>query len=885
MMASGPSRTPIVEFLGQDAGAGGPFALLGLPHHIKSNEQVLRACTRRLHQIDRHRHRSTPDAAEVRLAVHTAASQLLDPNLREELARRWPEGTPVSVPQAWKPMKRASRLSPGFLRNAKLLIAASGGWNATARKRLTHLARVNRVGALELVQSLNPPAQTHPDAIEQTQSSTGSVPKLAERVLLVDPPPRNSAHWFLAYMLVVAMGAMVALTIMLMPKITHSEESTRSARADHETPGGSGDTELHAGHERDDFAHYTAIAHELEQLVGRVGVDQSGSIERLKKVYPLFVDGWESFPEPALKRVGFNISEFVIRSTKDDEFIREVALIFACTDAQATPAQLMIRAATIDVVLSDPNIHPQMAQELTAIRTQCAGSNARPDADITAALVTIAGLMAVDTSSDDPRWWTSWLGAVRSVTENDPDQQTRLVLSAMSARLRDQSPPGEHWAQSSIELASAVHWREGSPERYWLLSQFADQAVSTPRLASLTQAIANYSKTKQITAQMVLNPSATFSQRQQLAEQYRSAWGQEQATRSTTTTTRFDELINELHVRVSITPIRLDETQALKAITELGRLNSAAWLIGAGEEALSEEMLASASERVENTPEPMVLRLDVNRRDTQWAEQAINAASASDLSVLFAQLVQDDGPGANSAYALVYLVTTHSDSEMRSLAITQIVRYKDHPSILLALDQAIGSSRISSRLDDLVTRIVDVPLPARTHESWYPIAHQALLDQFASSLARTIETTRAVLEAELGAAYAIRAGLGDATNPPPATQSARQVYQQLLMLVNAQATGRSYTVEDIARIEASTRVRLARAQSDMHRFLAYQRAICELLARRTDQDIPGSTLRVRDLLSELESRLDQSTAVLEQIAQAERCIAQLWILRLEGDHP
>ena len=57
--------SPVVRFLGEDAGAGGPFALLGLGYEIGSDEQVIRASNRRLHQVDCHRLRSTPDADEI----------------------------------------------------------------------------------------------------------------------------------------------------------------------------------------------------------------------------------------------------------------------------------------------------------------------------------------------------------------------------------------------------------------------------------------------------------------------------------------------------------------------------------------------------------------------------------------------------------------------------------------------------------------------------------------------------------------------------------------------------------------------------------------------------------------------------------------------------
>ena len=212
MTAKHPHQTPIVVFLGSDAGQGGPFALLGLLHEIQSDQQVYQACNRRLQQIDFSRHRSTPDAAEVRLAVHAAASQLLDPTLRKQLAMRWPPGVPASVPQAWKKSAASTTLTPRLIHNAKLLIAGSGGWNPLARKRLAHFARVNRLSAIDVVNALIPkkhsgssPNLAQPNIqtgidVSTLQSSLQSSPYIP-RHSSMDIPPTKSSAWFISYMI------------------------------------------------------------------------------------------------------------------------------------------------------------------------------------------------------------------------------------------------------------------------------------------------------------------------------------------------------------------------------------------------------------------------------------------------------------------------------------------------------------------------------------------------------------------------------------------------------------------------------------------------------------------------------------------------------------
>ena len=95
----------ISDFLGERAAMGGPFALLGLAHHPIDDQMILRACERRLHKINEHRRSNTPGGDEARMAVHAAASQLLDPAVRDELSRHWPAGSPETMhdgPAAWE---------------------------------------------------------------------------------------------------------------------------------------------------------------------------------------------------------------------------------------------------------------------------------------------------------------------------------------------------------------------------------------------------------------------------------------------------------------------------------------------------------------------------------------------------------------------------------------------------------------------------------------------------------------------------------------------------------------------------------------------------------------------------------------------------------------
>jgi len=891
MKSPSTARPPIVEFLGEDAGVGGPFALLGLPHEIPSADRIIRARNRRLHQIARHQHRSTPDANEVRLAVHAAASQLLDPELRIELARRWPAGVEVSLPKAWKSNRASPRLAPAVVSNAKRIIAASGGWNEIARHRLAHFARMNRVGAVELVEAISPAysSASPPNGVH----ADGAPPAIRERMQLIDPPPTaGSAQWIIAYGMILVMGLIVLSTVVLAPSrfVSVRSGSDVSRPSEPDAPAGAtienplDRTQAQTLAQRQDLSHYTAIAHELDQLVVRANSEPEGSIERFATIYPLFVESWTSFPAPALERGGLHIAEFVDRVSKQQGARDAITSVFDCQPPEEV-SKAMIRAAVIDVVLSEQTLPSDIRAVLVAIAKRCAGYDPRPNQHIKEAIIRIAGLEGVDARTDDPRWWASWLRAVEAASPDDEPQRTRLVLSAMSARLRDPSPPSDAWNAAIVKLVNAVTWRSDTPERFWLLSQFADEAVNTVRLAALTRALGTESGAQEITPQMVLNPSATLLQRLELAEEYRSAWARPDLASSNSD--QFSGLINELHIRVSITPTRMDERQGIAAIVELARLNTAAWESDRADDTSAGESLQSAKHPIAPPPEPEQINLSVNSRDTRWAQQAINAKDAGELGVYLAELIQDDGPGANSAHALVYLATLNPSSEIRSLASAQVVRYKDKPTMLLAIDRAIGESRISTRLDQLVGKVVARPLPQRTDGSWFFQTHRAILELLSEGIARTIKTDLPTLQSAIGSTYTNRLVRSSASlnKSLDAIESARKLYQQMILEADSAGNSAFDDAPKIQAIESATAVRRARAQSPMHEFLAYQRGVCELLALRVEHDIPGSSLRVGDLLSELHARLDQSATVIDQIAQIERCIAQLWVLQLGGARP
>jgi hypothetical protein len=168
---NGSSRSrPVERFLGPEFAMGGPFALLGVTPQACSEDLVLAGLDRQIEAVAQHPEADTPEADEVRLALHAAAAQLLDPVVRRHLIARWTRGSaPSAAPLARAEVRtaavavRAAEGAPTAARShsmrllehdAILALAMNGGWNARALRRLVSLAHARGMTNDQVVAAL-----------------------------------------------------------------------------------------------------------------------------------------------------------------------------------------------------------------------------------------------------------------------------------------------------------------------------------------------------------------------------------------------------------------------------------------------------------------------------------------------------------------------------------------------------------------------------------------------------------------------------------------------------------------------------------------------------------------------------------------------------------
>jgi hypothetical protein len=154
-------RELVEKFLAVRVERVDPLSLLGVAPEDCGPTRVIEALQDRLERVARHPHAETPEADDLRLALHAAAAQMLDPRVRalvvqRAMAERGVAGVtaPIAIPSATTHsfgdrIAAAPRpelaLSPALQADAVLMLAMYGGWNRRSLRRLASLAHARGV--------------------------------------------------------------------------------------------------------------------------------------------------------------------------------------------------------------------------------------------------------------------------------------------------------------------------------------------------------------------------------------------------------------------------------------------------------------------------------------------------------------------------------------------------------------------------------------------------------------------------------------------------------------------------------------------------------------------------------------------------------------------
>tara|TARA_R110002096_G_scaffold173781_9_gene348998 strand:+ start:195220 stop:197859 length:2640 start_codon:yes stop_codon:yes gene_type:complete len=855
----------IAEFLGQDASIGGPFAVLGLRYDPIDKAMILHACQARLMQINEHRRSQTPAADEVRLAVHAAGSQLLDPELRMELAKHWPEGTGIQVvaaesPVAWR-VDTETHLDPGLLNQALTVLGACGGWNTRSRKRLGQFARMHQVSAAQLVNGIL--------GNRDPRQSDGSLNSGGIAMVMRGPSLVDGIEGTLPWGLIPVAYAFMGLALISIGIITHepavrtatnpSSSIATSAESTTVNENVRGQSDQRNLPER---RHYTAVAHELDQFRTTVVLDEE-SAKEFSELGGRLVEQWSEFPPEDLDDA-VESARLVLAGIINPALFQQAGSFLAVPDDSRTESMLAagLRSWMFGGTGREPAfvVFSERSQEILA-----AGSF---DAHLAKAFDERA-----KKSTDDPEWWSWWIGQLKAFATRSATQSERALYASVYQRLVESiaGDPAvvdpvvvDQWERSARRIVQSVGWGEGDSSRGWMLGIVADPQVRSDRLAVLTKALVLYSSARGLGTEFVLNANDSMDTRELYLGKLRAAWD----TGAGAIDEVRDRLLSEINIQLSMTRGVQGREQAVNRAFDLARLNTACWAKRADDQVVLHRMLDAIG-----TPMPMVqatgvgLDLASPAGDALWATNARNLTDADALLNHLDQLDRFDRIGPKSAHALVYLAMQAPDLQVRSAAERAMLVRPDEPAILIALDRIAGASRTTRRMVQLINEYVmhdgDPGDQAGTRQA---LLHRLikigmLQDNSSENLMQSFEAAMTEL-----------VGLRGARSVP---DGARGVYED--MIEGMVADG----VVVPSQVRAKLLIRLRKASGPMQRFIAYESAVLELMAFAVSNENPGALSRVEQILVELESRQLETDDAVFQMMLIERAMANLWVVLLE----
>ncbi len=856
----------LAEYLGEGAEIGGPYAVLGLKHTPISEAMILNACQARLSQINDHPRSNTPKADEVRMAVHAAASQLLDPQLRIELAKLWPEGTGElasgnQAPKAWQ-TDSVNRFDTKLRKQAMALLGACGGWNARSRKRLVQFARMHQVPAAQLVEAIlgrNGDQEAKNDSVQGESVSSHRGQDWVQGPTLKNPGT-EALPWVLVPLVYLLMGVMLLFAGYLKVNADRADAqlATQEVRNEPQSisalTGAASESNPDRAKGVGERRHYSSILFELEKT-RREGVFDAAVAEQFSLVCDRLLRQWTEFEPEELKRA-VDAVYGTLRGILNPEHFA----LAARSLETSRQADSILGSALRSWLFGggDPNASLMMSKSNEIERAGAFDEHLR-NAFAAYAL----------TSTDEIQWWEGWLEQLNIFDETDPEIGLAFLLESVNARLMNEQI-GDQWVQSSRRIVQAIDWSPESSARGWFMGAIVNPENRSDRLSIFVKALVTHSSAQGLDIGMVIDPEASMAQREDYLKRLRELWSPAQGVGGDDARS---QLVERIEFLVRTTNKAVNRDQSIRRTIDFARVNSACWARDSENEAAMYQLMDSfeTSFELQSTIDQQ-LQLSSSANDEQWALDARNLSDAQSLAALIVSLDHVDPIGPKSAHALVYLAMQAPDLDTRALAEQAMLVRRDEPSILIALDRVAGASRTTRRMIELINTYTGSDGSPSDSES----ARLGILDKLVEIGVLGGDQAIDDYEQEMARLYGFRFRSNDGTREEgvwPAFVAA-----ELNMTANGIAVPDS--------IHAKLLVRLQHADGPMQRFVAYQSGILDLFAYQLVVDRPALRVRIDQvLLEEMQNRSGQrGVDVFMQMMLVERAMAELWLIQLDAEN-
>jgi len=825
--------SPVERCLGPAAAAGGPFELLGLPIEPVDPRTVQEALRRRLARLAASPLAATPEAEEVRLALHAAAAQLSDPLVRDHLLELWRH-------RGQAPLQRNSGEVEDDSRTASLrllalrVLARSGGWNRRSRRRVAALAHALGAPPAALAAALRRPRETRRFP---ASGAAGLSEPPAARVERARSGPASTAPIERALQRGARSGARAALRC----------AQGGGGGVDDEQPGRAGWVVALAA-----ALALGALAATSAWLLAMRTSGAKAPIATLPK--PAQADAVAKRPAPAGR-------------------VREEPAA-PRTAAQEQQRPLLDRA--------------RMAVQ-RAVEGAAAPSNRAERFDAALAALTQA---APSLPLDDPQRWAPWLGLVDQLGEAFSGEAERAKLATLtldaleSAVKRAEQGLSVEVVQGLLERAPLG---DGAPPalrsaaRSRVLDWFDDRTAPAAGVAALTRALAQRSDLGLVRPDMTLAPHAGFAPRLAMRDRYAKAFGLAAQRAGRELPRRWVEAVG----RILDQNVGGADVETLARAAALLRFSLAAALRERGETSAAAQLMASfdSEDAARGAGAGVwVTFRGASAEDGAWGAQIHAARNNAEkkIKALFDLAARTQPIGPVDADILALLAVADPNQEVRLRAQGVLRQRRSEVAVVNGLLEALPMAHPTLSTAALVEAVALTSLPPPGADPWKAAAQRALARRLLTLLeGSSAHRGAAAIERDLAATLQRLAEIQGAAAAGPlraaeaAEQAARRTVAQARLL-GAALRGEEFSPE---AIERRLDAQLGRARSPAQRTAAALTALAEAQAARLAAASPSRAPLLRLALVAQTALLDRARSSLEQIELAARTIAALWLLQ------
>ncbi|MCH7791968.1 MAG: hypothetical protein IID31_06780 [Planctomycetes bacterium] len=929
----------IARMLGEHCALGGPFALLCITPETCDDDSIIASLDAQLTQLASHTECDTPEADEVRLALHAAAAQLLDTKVRRHLIANWREShaavatAPTGAPPAGRPVPRSpgrTRAQLALEHDAILTLGLYGGWNKRSLHRLVLLAHARGMDAAQVAHTLHL-LSGHRRRISPVAPRNGAVRPNASRAPAdeshTDTPPESPGPEFRVIALGLGIIAAMVFVIALVAVVVLLFNPRDAGPVQTGNTGGGASiaaaTNPSASPRSEPIATLPRPARselDLAEMAGRapaliaqatraLAIDTAQAIEDFEHAVGALALAWPTVPQDTHVAARHEIIEFLYRASPHPRIgERAIASIAAGLAPLRTPGQFddtslwpAVWAAGMLTRLSSEKDLGGIERQRIAAELIAALRERRVVRDPTFRAGALAALNAMTDARPSetgrtPFPWDRWADAAHALSRSNPRAREALLLDALETVLVDAPEPNDDkYVFDAIRLlAHRIKWRSGDESRRRLLAWFLDERVSSADLHALTSTLARESSAPGVDVTMILPLLASDQVRSQLRGRFATAWGM---TAGVDRRTVAAELAAAARDAMADLPSDATRADLLRRTVRLSRLNEAVGWAWKGRSQEADELLAAlddsldgsaASTPTRNAPGPVPHTPADAGSGTSWAERYLAAKNRVPMRLdLLEQLDSMKIPDAVAAELLVHDALRGTPARVRQRA-QEVVR--SHVTNAAVTNAALEQLPLMPRTNDnarLIEAITFAVLPAVSSDEWRLQARRALVETLLQRL--SAQGDLAGLDDyvdQLALSYVGRSSRSplvgpDRENIVPLDPgfAASMLFRQWRASVD-RAVAQGASAIDTDAVDRRRTGRLGLATGPVQQFAAHQASLCEVMAVVIASERPEAAARIRALMDDMTDQRRRAIDIYRQIHAVERSMLELWLMRI-----